>query len=156
MKPKMKFLLDDFCSRQFDKTKAGLSFLDIEKQALVDFVQKQYDTDESVVLADGYAPFCKHLFVTNPTTSLPAFIEITDTNKHFLESAYNARRANELPVLERWFPFSALPEGSIPAASYLDIILYSREQCEAEAAATQMPDLNKGQDYDYGIISVKA
>ena len=77
----MKFLLDDFCFRQFDKAKAGLSFLDIEKQALVDFVQKQYDSEESVVLADGYAPFCKHLFVKNPTSSLPAFIEITEGNK---------------------------------------------------------------------------
>ena len=81
-------------------------------------------------MVDGYAPFCKHLFVANFTTTLPSFIEITAENEKFLKSGYQARRENELPVLERWFPFNDLPEGSVQKAKYLDIILYSKEQIQ--------------------------
>ena len=124
----MKFLLDDFCARQFDKAKAGLSFLNYDKDAFALKIQEAYDNDNDVTLVDGYAPFCKHLFVKNFTDTLPAFIQITPENEMYLKSGYQARRENELAVLERWFDYNKLPEGSVEKAKYLDIILYSKEQ----------------------------
>ena len=74
----------------------------------------------------------------------------------YLRSGYQARRENELAVLERWFDYSKLPEGSVTKAKYLDIILYSKEQIIVENQAQNLEDPNKDIDYDYGIISVKA
>ena len=49
-----------------------------------------------------------------------------------------------------------MPKGSATTAVYLDIILYSKEQCVAEAKATGAKDGYENLDYDYGIIWVKA
>ena len=38
MKKQLKFVLDDFAARQFDKTKAGLSFIDFDKQGFANKV----------------------------------------------------------------------------------------------------------------------
>ena len=49
-------------------------------------------------------------------------------------------------MLERWF------EGlTAPKAMYLDIIVYSKEQLEAEAAETQDSDVP---DSDWGIVNI--
>ena len=40
-------------------------------------------------------------------------------------------------------------------AAYLDIILYSKEQCTLESAAMGTEDPNADIDYDYGIVSIK-
>ena len=56
-------MLDEFSFRQFDKAKAGLSFIDFDKESFATKIQESYDSDEAVVLKDGYAPFCKHVFV---------------------------------------------------------------------------------------------
>ena len=155
-KPAMKFLLDDFCLRQFDKEKAGLSFINMDKDVLVAEIQKAYDTDDEVKLVDGYAPFCKHIFVKNFTDSVPSFIKITSENEKFMDSGYEARRSNELPVLSRWFELSKMPQDSLKKADYLDIILYSKDQCVAESKATGTGDAKENVEYDYGIVSVKA
>ena len=81
MKKQLKFVLEDFCMRQFDKSKAGLSFIDFDKQAFTAKIQEAYDNEESVQLIDGYAPFCKHVFVKNFTETLPTFIAITPENE---------------------------------------------------------------------------
>ena len=44
MKKQLKFVLDDFCVRQFDKTKAGLSFINFDKAEFTKKVQEAYDT----------------------------------------------------------------------------------------------------------------
>lgn len=57
-------------------------------------------------LKDGYAPFCKHLFIPASHFGLQvpcAYAEITDANKAQLESLYSARTDKELPVLTRFF-----------------------------------------------------
>ena len=56
-----------------------------------------------MTLQDGYAPFCKHIFVKNFTDTLPIFIPITPENEKYIRSGYVARRENELAVLDRWF-----------------------------------------------------
>lgn len=100
----------------------------------------------------GYAPFCKHLFVPNflPHCVVPV-AEITEANRHLLRTGYNARKPEELPVLERWFPAGSVPSRT---AQYLDIILYSRGQIRKENAAMGLPP--QATDAPWGIIGVKA
>jgi len=81
------------------------------------------------VLLDGYAPFCKHLFVPNFTSTKSAFVKITEENRPFIVSEYKARRPDELPVLTRWLPRQKV---KVTKAKYLDLILYSREQINKE------------------------
>jgi hypothetical protein len=82
---------------------------------------------------------------------------LTPENEKLLKSGYEARRENELAVLNRWIDRKALEEQGhvVPKAKYLDIILYSKEQIIEENKATGMEDPHKDLDYDYGIVSVK-
>ena len=73
---------------------------------------------------DGYAPFCKLLFVTNFTNANTGSLPITPENEHCLRSGYKARSDEELPVLTRWF--EGLPE--VPEAEYLVLVLYDKKQ----------------------------
>ena len=61
-------------------------------------------------MKDGYAPFCKHLFIENFTDAISCYVEILPDNEKFLKSGYEARRENELAVLARWFDRKALEE----------------------------------------------
>ncbi|MDD9922687.1 MAG: DUF3228 family protein [Boseongicola sp.] len=98
-------------------------------------------------LVDGYAPFCKHLFLKNASQTRAAFAKITAENLPFLRSGYIARRDGELAVLERWF------EGIVaPQAKWLDVILYSHEQLLKEAA--EFPEEQPVPDCDWGIVSI--
>ena len=109
-------------------------------------------------MKEGYAPFCKHLFVENFTEALSGALKITKDNERFLRSGYEARTEYELPVLTRWFDRELLERElgfSANRAAYLDIILYSKEQIQAENEARNAEDPNKEIDYDYGIVSVK-
>ena len=98
-------------------------------------------------LVDGYAPFCKHLFLKNDTPTRAAFARITDDNRHLLRSGYLARRDGERAVLERWFEGLAAPR-----AEWLDVILYSHDQLVAEAR--DYPDEQPVPDCDWGIVSI--
>lgn len=128
----------------------------MDKDDFVAKIQSAYYQDADCKLVDGYAPFCKHIFVKNFTNMLPSFIKITPQNQQFMSSGYEARRENELPVLGRWFELSKMPHDSLKKAEYLDIILYSKAQCVAEAKATGTGDAKENVKYDYGIVSVKA
>ena len=91
---------------------------------------------------DGYAPFCKLLVYRNWTSTRCGAIEITPDNVHCLRSAYEARTADELPVLVRWF------EGiEAPRAAYLLVIVYSKAQMAAEGDAI---------DADWGVVGCLA
>ena len=50
MKPTLKFVVDPFCYKQFDKLKAGLSFINFEKQDFSNKIQQIYDSEENVKL----------------------------------------------------------------------------------------------------------
>jgi hypothetical protein len=52
-------------------------------------------------LVDGYAPFCKHVFVPNFVGAPLGALPITPDNEHLLRSGYSARRPEELAVLTR-------------------------------------------------------
>jgi len=131
-------------------------------------------------LRDGYAPFCKHLFLLNDFSNVRVnVLEITSENEQYLRTRYEARNENELPVLTRYFDRELLlsgnsgnggdgkdgnEEGAIfPVAKYIDLILYSREQINKENAAmgktTADDDNNKEEAEEtapWGIVSIKA
>ena len=142
--------MDPFALRQFDTTKKQPLSIDFDTQEFEDIINAQYDP---VNLKDGYAPFCKHVFVENFTTIISPYVEITEANQHLIKCDYEARTEKELPVLARWFPIA---EAVTKKAKYLDIILYSKAQIHLENEAMGNVDPNKDIDYDYGIISIKA
>ena len=101
---------------------------------------------------DGYAPFCKHLFIENFTEALCNYAEITPENEQFLVTDYQERNERELSVLCRWFDKAKLPSHK---AQYLDIILYSKAQIQLENEAMGTNDPNAHLDYDYGVVYIK-
>ena len=97
-------------------------------------------TPEAVL--PGYAPFCRLHVHPNWTTTPCTTIPITPENAHRLRSAYEARTADELPVLTRWF------EGiGAPRAAYLLVILYDRAQMRREGEEL---------DADWGVVGCLA
>ena len=85
-------------------------------------------------------------------------LEITPSTLPFLRSGYQSRRPEELAVLSRWFDRASLPGDVVPAAKFLDIILYSREQLIHEYESLPAADRARRGDppAPWGIISVKA
>lgn len=61
------------------------------------------------------------------------YLEITAESKPLIESGYEARKEGELPVLIEYVDRAKLV--SLPKATFLDIILYSREQIIKENIA---------------------
>ena len=147
------FFLDDFAIRQWDDERYSGTRIAFDK---AEFVKRVHDAHVSGAspLVDGYAPFCKHVFVPNFVGAKVGCVSITDENAHKLKSAYSSRSPAELAVLTRWFQASDV---EVPEATHLDVILYSREQLELERAAVP----SKGErpplpDAPWGIISIKA
>ena len=138
----MLIAMTDFARRNWDPDASGTLIREISPEELVARCNALGGP-----LVDGYAPFCKHLFVVNETATRCGFAPITEQNHASLRSGYRARREGELPVLERWF------EGiEAPRAEWLDVILYSHAQLVAEAA--DYPDEQAVADCDWGIVSV--
>jgi len=146
------FVLDPFCLRQFDDPNYTGTTIEFEKEAFAAKVNEAFESGAHP-LVDGYAPFCKHVFVPNFTPATLNYLEITEQNQSLLRSGYEARTEQELPVLVRWFPSELLSERP-PVASFLDVIVYSREQIRKEAKAMGRED--DGEEAPWGIISVKA
>ena len=66
-------------------------------------VQDMYDKGLGK-LCDGYAPYCKHLYLNNFAGLIAKSIKITPENEIALTSRYIYRPGEkELPVLKRWF-----------------------------------------------------
>jgi hypothetical protein len=74
----------------------------------------------------------KHLFIPNFANVDCGYTEITEENKPLIESGYDARTEKELAVLVQYIDRNRLPP---PKATFLDIILYSREQLIKENQA---------------------
>jgi hypothetical protein len=157
-------VLDRFAARQFETTNKSVStVIDFDPVAFTSKVNEHYEhllASGQPALIDGYAPFCKHIFVPNFTSARASYLKITDEvcmfgvlfmfllrimrnvkgfialcnqNRHLLASGYVARTEKELPVLSRWFPSHLV---KAPLATHLDIILYSREQINIENAGS--------------------
>jgi hypothetical protein len=149
-------VIDPFCFRQFAENESSKSYggtiFTKTMEEFTDIVNERYSEE---ALKDGYAPFCKHLFVVNDFTDARVnVLPITKENEHLLRCEYAARNEKELPVLQRYFPKDLVGD-DLPKAKYLDLILYSRAQINQENEA-----MNKGKDPNetapWGIVSIKA
>ena len=78
-----KIVMSKHCQKQFDKKTD--SFVDYNIEDFTEKINTLY-SDSSNILKDGYAPFCKHIFVENFTTLSAAFIKITKENEKFIKS----------------------------------------------------------------------
>ncbi|GAQ79342.1 hypothetical protein KFL_000280470 [Klebsormidium nitens] len=151
------FFLDDFAQRQWDDPDYSGTRMSSNKADFVRTVEEVYE--DGAKLVDGYADFCKHLFIPNFVGAHAGHLHIDRTNEGLLRSGYKARSASELPVLSRWFPSDQVKGHE---TKMLDIILYSRSQLLLEQKATaarkglKEKDLPPLPDAPWGIISIKA
>ena len=150
------FCLDPYAQRTFiydGNPHAAKAFIDFDRRQFAQRINALFhDKSNGLELSDGYAPFCKHLFVPNFVRSLLCqTLEISAENAPLLRSDYAARRKEELPVLTRWFDAAAV-SSQTRTASHLDVILYHRAQIEKENAAM---GAHNEQRSPWGIISVK-
>lgn len=151
-------VLDPFAARNFvepGQQPQGKAFIVFDKADFTARINACYEEQVAAgkyPLQPGYAEFCKHLFVPNFVPGLAdSVLPITADNAGLLRSEYVARTEKELPVLARWFRKEDV-EGKVPEATFLDIILYSREQIRKENAAMGE---DSSSDAPWGIVSVK-
>ncbi|KAH0483106.1 MAG: hypothetical protein KVP17_004799 [Porospora cf. gigantea B] len=150
-KLRMKLGLDSFAFRQFQPDYAGSC---VEGVSPEEFLEKVNVLAENAELVEGYAPFCKHVFIPNFTTAQAGAVLITDELQSKIQSGYEARSETELPVLCRWVSRADVKEA--PPAKFLDLILYSREQIAKEKAATKAADsASLLPEANWSIISIK-
>ncbi|MGK3747202.1 MAG: hypothetical protein ACI90V_014066 [Bacillariaceae sp.] len=156
-------VVDPFCYRQFQqyeqsKTYGGTVFsLSIEEFEKI--VNERYESEN---LKDGYAPFCKHIFLINDFTGDDGKANVLPVkgNEHLIRSEYAARNEKEVPVLQRFIPLDDIVGGidHLPVAKYLDLILYSREQIQKENASMNKgkTEVEENETAPWGIVSIKA
>ena len=119
---KPALVVDPFCLRQFDKTSGKAPFLDINVADFERRVNELYEAaGAEACLVDGYAPFCKHVFVENFVNAKGAVAAITPENESKLRSGYSSRTEKELAVLSRWFPKESV---EAPTAKYCSFCSY--------------------------------
>ena len=154
-------VVDPFCFRQFKEHDSSTGYqgtvFNISIDKFEQIVNERYDAN---ALKDGYAPFCKHIFIENDFTDARlCVLPITKENEHCLRTRYEARNDKELPVLSRYFDKELLLQGKdesdvFPIAKYLDLILYSREQIQKENES--MGKEPSGETAPWGVVSIKA
>ncbi len=133
----MNFELTQFAiDSHFDPDRAGTTI-----PVSPEVFQSNARATQPVVMHDGYAPFCKLLFIDNWTDARTGTLEITPRNEKFLRSCYKNRRPEELPVLVRWF--EGVP--NVPKAKYLGLVLYSKEQLAKEGTPIEA---------DWGVVAI--
>ncbi len=145
------FFMDPFGLRQFNNpdylgTQIHHDPIDFEKR-----IEEAFKSGNAKLI-DGYAPFCKHIFVENFCNVKCGYTKITKENEKLIKCGYEARKEGELAVLVNWIDNSDCPA---PIATHLDVILYSREQIIKENEAMNEPGIAKDQIAPWGIISVK-
>lgn len=152
---KRQFICDDFGDDTYAGTKIPVPANDFMARVHAHVRAHGIPSAAQGLLVDGYAPFCKHVFIPNFDDRIvdPA-VRITSANEHQLRTCYEARTPDELPVLIRFFP----ADGDVkPApATYLDLILYSREQIVKEREAMGQPPVPPSETQPWRLISVKA
>lgn len=131
----MSIVLTDFARpRLFPREPRRNTIQDIGPEQF----ERHLNQDPPLAVLDGYAPFCKLHVHRNWTSTRLIALPITESNRHLLRSAYEARTRDELPVLVRWF------EGvEPPVADYLIPILYDRAQLAKEGTTIEA---------DWGVV----
>lgn len=150
-------MVDPFCFRQFSEHEASKTYSGtVFSQSVAEFediVNARFDQSN---LKDGYAPFCKHIFLVNDFTNAKVnVLPLTKENEHLVRTEYAARNEKEVPILQRFIPLDLVGgTEKLPVAKYLDLILYSREQIQKE---NESMGKGKGEETaPWGIVSIKA
>lgn len=135
----MRIALTDFVrGKIFDPSRAGT----LIRGSSPEEFEAHLNENEPQEVLDGYAPFCKLHVHPNWTRTRAGTLPLTAETEPHLRSGYEARTAEELPVLTRWL------EGiEPPVAAYLLVIVYDRAQLEKEGEAV---------DADWGVVGVLA
>ena len=151
-------VVDRFCFRQFQEYPQSKSYggtvYSQSIEAFEEIVNSRFKAED---LRDGYAPFCKHLFLVNDFTGDDARVNVlpVEGNEHLIRTEYVARNDKEVPILQRFIPLEAAGGmDKLPQAKYLDLILYSREQIIKENESIGKPA--QDETAPWGIVSVKA
>ena len=151
-----KIGLTNFASRYWNPdvpgtTRIGMTVDELLKQANEAgfFLSPEAKLLRSVFGEEGYdSGRVRKVTMINTSPTRAGIAEITDDNRHLLVTGYKARTPKELPVLGRWF------EGlEAPVASYLNIVLYSREQLQLEADKSGSGDTI---EEPWGIVAINA
>ncbi len=156
----LRLRVDKFCFRQWDDPHYAGTRLpaSLSREGLADRLLAAAAASGPVVLREGYASFCRHLFVRN--TLAPQLrastVALNSRTAALVETGYLARTERELPVLARWIPAARIEQEMLEEATWLDVILYSKEQIVKECRAMNDPDDTNDIEYDWGIISIKA
>ena len=155
-KPK-PLILDQSAYRSFDKSRNS-NYINMDKDEFTRKVNELYKSES--MLVEGYAPFCKHLFVDNFVKGLKScHIEINKDTEKLIISKYDSRQKNELPVLIRYIDLNSIDKEKIDDAKYLDLILYSKEQIISEMGEMKFEEKEinemRNKDFNWGIISIK-
>lgn len=120
--------LDKFAFRQFDDPNYGGTKIPMSKDSFMARVLSFYEERKSMaeefadrpVLIDGYAPFCKHIFMPNFMDEIrDGAVAITSGNEGLLKTKYEKRKEGELPVLMRYF---RREDVDVPRSEFLDLI----------------------------------
>lgn len=81
MKKSLKIVMDPFAVRQFDQQLTGPSCITYDHEKFTEKVNDYYlEVKDKGGLKEGYAPFCKHLFMENFTDCLSYYIKIEPEN----------------------------------------------------------------------------
>ena len=76
-----KIVLDPFAFKEFEAAAGGTPSLPIDKEEFTTRVNEFYlAVKDNGGLKDGYAPFCKHLFMENFVECVSTCAEITPEN----------------------------------------------------------------------------
>lgn len=151
----MSIVLDSFAYRHWDDPNyTGARINNMSKEQFIQYVREYIQKHGGFLSCsvEGYAPFCRHIFIENPTDAKVDAILITPEIEKHIKSGYRARRDTELAVLCRWIDACDVP-GGIPKAKYLDLIFYSKDQLIKEANDMQS-SIAPG-DWEWGLISIK-
>ena len=133
-----KIKITNFGMRHFDKKFSGTKITDKTIDEFEEFLNLRVVDSETtnngnqkfrVKIMDGYAPFCKLIAIENFTNAKVGSLPIDISNYQYLRHGYSSRAKDELPVLSRWFEIP-LPS---PVATYLVVVVYSKEQIIKEA-----------------------
>ncbi len=139
-----RFVMTDFAKgRHFDDPNFAGTRIPGSVQDFLLHLEDLVDRNEAGA-ANGYAPFCKHVFIAAPPNVLDPLILLTPENAHLVRSDYEARRPGEAKVLTRWIPRESV---QLEPAPFLDVIVYSAEQLAKEGHAIEG---------DWGIVAINA
>lgn len=142
----MSIQMSHFAKRQYDKSFPGVRLSPTIVEELIEMAESPE------IVFPGYASFCEIRTLKNSDIKgrviFESFKAMTVEKQRALEqgailhTAYEARSEQELPVLVEW-----ITGIKAQAASYIHLILYSREQMAKEKDPIEA---------DWGIVSVSA